>query len=239
MNKFISKIFKGAGVNAKVSKDSKNPRFKVVENKLTLEGCVRPNRYTMSIKDNTGKEIDSLSVVIGNSNDVVNRINESIQTLQMLSKVYDQEKLVEEDEEFDTVTVDEEEEADTETPEDIITGLSDVYEDVLDIAEKVQDLTQLVDDTDAESINNIIGIASSLYDCAIDIEDFKFDLEPEEEEDKDVSESFKKEKTSKGYVRSVISNLTISESLLRGNSEFSDILKAIKDIKSELIVRGY
>ena len=106
MNKFISKIFKGAGVNAKVSKDSTNPRFKVVENKLTLEGIVKPNRYSMTICDNTGKEIDSLSVSIKNSNDVVNRINESIQTLQMLSKVYDHEKLVEEDEEFDEVSVD-------------------------------------------------------------------------------------------------------------------------------------
>ena len=237
MNKFISKIFKGAGVNAKVSKDPKNPRFRVVENKLTLEGIVRPNRYTMTIKDNTGKQIDSLSVVINNSNDIVNRINESIQTLQMISKVYDKGKLVEEDEEFDTVTADEEV-VEEETPGDIISGLSDVYEDVLDIAEKVQDLTELVDDTDAESINNIIGIASSLYDCAIDIEDFKFDLEPEEEEDEDVSESLKR-KTKDNSIKSVISNLTMSESLLRGNKEMCDILKAIKDIKSELIVRGY
>ena len=32
MNKFIAKVFKSAGVNAKVSKDSENPRFKVTEN---------------------------------------------------------------------------------------------------------------------------------------------------------------------------------------------------------------
>ena len=237
MNKFITKVFKGAGVNAKVSKDSKNPRFKVVENKLTLEGVVTPTRYKMTITDNTGAEIDELSVSIKNSNDVVNRINESIQTLQMLSKAYDHKKLVEEDEEFDTVTVDDEEEVIEEDPKDIVDGLAEVYEDVLDIAEKVQSLTDLVDDNDAETINNIIGITGSLYDCAIDIDDFKMELEPEEEEDMD--ESLNRKKTSSGYVKNVISNLAMSESLLRGNKELRDIYNAIKDIKSELIVRGY
>ena len=41
MNKFIAKIFKSANVNAKVSKDPQNPRFKVVDNKLTLEGIIK------------------------------------------------------------------------------------------------------------------------------------------------------------------------------------------------------
>jgi hypothetical protein len=91
MNKFIAKIFKSAGVDAKVSKSADNPRFKVVENKLTLEGIVRPNRYMMTIKDNTGKQIDNLSLVVSNSNDIVNRINESINTLKLLSSAYDQQ----------------------------------------------------------------------------------------------------------------------------------------------------
>lgn len=234
MNKFISKIFRGAGVNAKVSKDSKNPRFRVVENKLTLEGVVKPDKYSMTICDNTGKEIDSLSVSIKNSNDVVNRINESIQTLQMLSKVYDHEKLVEEDEEFDEVSVDEVE----EQPVDIVSGLAEIYEEILDIAEKVQSLSELVDDNDAENMQNIIGIASSLYDCAIDVDDFRLDLVPEDEEE-DVDESLNRTNFSKGHVSKVIDNLTISESMLKGNKKLFDIYKAIKDIKAELIVRGY
>lgn len=235
MNKFITKIFKGAGVNAKVSKDSKNPRFKVVENKLTLEGMVKPDRYTMTITDNTGAEIDKLSVSIKNSNDVVNRINESIQTLQMLSKVYEHNKLVEEDEEFDEVNIDDE--VEEEAPTDIVTALDNVYNDICDIGDKVQELTDLVDENDAETINNIIGIASSLYDCAMDVDDFKLDMEPEEDED--MEESFNRQKKSKGYAQHVISNLTMAESLLKGNRELSDIYNAIKDIKAELIVRGY
>ena len=221
MNKFITKIFKGAGVNAKVSKDSKNPRFKVVENKLTLEGMVKPDRYTMTITDNTGAEIDKLSVSIKNSNDVVNRINESIQTLQMLSKVYEHNKLVEEDEEFDEVNI--EDEVEEEAPMDIVTALDNVYNDICDIGDKVQELTDL---------------ASSLYDCAMDVDDFKLDMEPEED-DEDMDESFNRQKKSKGHAQHVISNLTMAESLLKGNRELSDIYNAIKDIKAELIVRGY
>ena len=51
MNKFITKIFKSAGVNAKVSRDTESPRFRVVDNALTLEGLVTSDRYTMTIKD--------------------------------------------------------------------------------------------------------------------------------------------------------------------------------------------
>ena len=234
MNKFITKIFKNAGVNAKVSKNSENPRFKVVENKLTLEGVVRPNRYTMSIKDETGKKIDSLSVVVTNSNDIVNRINESINTLKLLSPVYDQQKLVEENEEFDTVNI---EEVDEDAPATLTDGLERLYDSILDVAEEAESLTDIADEDDAEKINTIIGIVSSLYDCAIDVEDFRDDLVEEDEEDMD--ESLNRRKTSQGSVRNAIAQLTMVESMLRGNKELTDIFKAVKDIKSELIVRGY
>lgn len=234
MNKFITKIFKNAGVNAKVSKNSENPRFKVVENKLTLEGVVRPNRYTMSIKDETGRKIDSLSVVVTNSNDIVNRINESINTLKLLSPVYDQQKLVEEDEEFDTVDI---EEVGEDSPATLEDGLERLYDSILDVAEEAESLTDIADEDDAEKINTIIGIVSSLYDCAIDVEDFRDDLVEEDEEDMD--ESLNRRKTSQGSVRNAIAQLTMAESMLRGNKELTDIFKAVKDIKSELIVRGY
>ena len=228
MNKFITKIFKSAGVNAKVSKNSENPRFKVVENKLTLEGVVRENRYKMTIKDNTGKQIDSLSVVINNSNDVVNRINESINTLKLLSSAYDQQKLVEEDEEFDSVVVDE------DSPDTLEDGLDKLYDSILDVAEQAESLTNVADENDADQINRVIGVASSLYDCAIDVDEFIDDLSEE-----DMDESFRRVKKSCGSVRNAISQLTMVESILRGNSDVKDILKAVKDIKSELIVRGY
>jgi hypothetical protein len=234
MNKFIAKIFKSAGVNAKVSKSADNPKFKVVENKLTLEGIVKSNRYTMSIKDNTGRKIDSLSVIINNSNDVVNRINESINTLKMLSSAYDNQKLIEEDEEFDTVRG---EDSDETEPNNLKDGLADLYDTILDVAEQAENLTAIADDNDAEQMNEIIGIASSLYDCAIDVDEFIDDII--EAEEKEMDESYHHVKESKGSVRNAINHLTIIENMLKGNKNVSDILKAVKDIKSELVVRGY
>jgi hypothetical protein len=234
MNKFIAKIFKTAGVNAKVSKSSENPRFKVVENKLTLEGVVRKNRYTMTIKDNTGKQIDNLSVVISNDNDVVNRINESINTLKLLSSVYDKSKLVEEDEEFDNISVEDE-----DAPDNLVDGLDRLYDSILDVAEQAEQLTDIADEDDAEQINQVISIASSLYDCAIDVDEFKDDL-TDYDEDEDIDESIsRKAMKSNPNMKNAISSLTMVESVLRGNKDVSDILRAVKDIKAELIVRGY
>lgn len=229
MNKFITKIFKSAGVNAKVSKDSENPRFRVVENKLTLEGTVKPNRYTMKITDNTGKTLDNLSVVVSNSNDIVNRINESITTLKMLSSAYDNTKLVEEDEEFDVVDVDE------ETAETLEDGLANVYQDILDVADKAENLVDLADSEDAEQLSDLISIASSLYACAIDVDEFIEDIKEEEE---DMTEGVhRRTKSSKGSIDKAISNITMAESLLRNTPGMKNIVLALKDIKSELIVR--
>lgn len=232
MNKFIAKIFKNAGVDAKVSKSAENPRFKVVDNKLTLEGVVRPNRYTMSIKDNRGKQIDNLSVIVSNSNDIVNRINESINTLKLLSSAYDQQKLVEEDEEFDNVVADE------EIPETVVDGLDKLYDSILDVADEAEAIIDVADEDDADQLNTILGFVSTLYDVAIDVDDYKEELTEVDEDDMDESVQ-RKVKTSRGNIRNAVSQLTMVESMLRGNKEVSDILTAVKDIKSELIVRGY
>lgn len=231
MNKFIAKVFKSAGVNAKVSKDSENPRFKVTENQLTLEGVIKNDKYIMKIKDTKGKLIDNISVSVSNSNDIVNRINESINTLKMLSTAYDNRQLKEEAEEFDDVVIDENE------PDNLIDGLSNLYDAILDVAEQAESLCDLADEDDAEQLSNIIGFSSSLYDCAIDVDDYKEDVIEEQQEE--VEESYTRTKTSKGSARKAIDNLTLAESLLRKNKDTADIAKAIKDIKSELIVRGF
>ena len=235
MNKFIAKIFKSAGVNAKVSKDSENPRFKVVDNKLTLEGTVRNNKYSMKIKDNSGKVIDNLSVIITNSNDIVNRINESVNTLKMLSTVYDNKKLQEEAEEFDDVIVDDE--VEEVEPENLVDGLSALYDSIIEVAEQAESLTDIANGEDAEEVSTLISFASSLYDTAIDVSGFIDDLTPEDEEE-DIDEGFNKEKTSIGTIQKVIDQLTLAESLVRRQRGMKDIATAIRDIKSELIVRG-
>lgn len=253
MNKFIAKIFRSAGVDAKVSKDERNPRFRVVENKLTLEGTVRKNRYTMMITDNTGRKIDTLSVAIENDNDVVNRINESINTLKMLSKAYDQTKLIEEDEEFDTVLADgeddyAEDEPVSDEPATLIDGLEGMYNGIMDVADDAQNLLDLADGEDANQMNDIIVFISSLYDTATDIEDYVEELKELEAEEADgeddaVQESVKRSKVQKksksaSTQRKAIATITMAENLLRSQPGVKDILIALKDIKSELIVRG-
>ena len=233
-NDFLAKIFKSANVTAKVSKNPKDHRFRVVSGMLTLEGVVTPTKYKMSITDKTGRTIDSITVGVGNANDVVNRINESINTLKMLSPVYDGKRLVEEDEEFDTI--DPEEDV-IDEPENLIDGLDKLYNDILDVADSAEALTAVVDGEDAETLNNIIGITGSLYDVAIDVDEFKDDLLPDDEEE-DVNEGLRRKVTKKNGTKAVES-LAIVENLLKGDKRLSDILTAVKDIKSELIVRGY
>jgi hypothetical protein len=71
----------------------------------------------------------------------------------------------------------------------------------------------------------------------MDIDDYVVEVTGADEEDIDESVQHKT-KTSRGYVSKAIDNLTMCENLLRGSANHKDILKAIKDIKSELIVRG-
>lgn len=238
MNKFITKIFKSAGVNAKVSKDSATPKFKVSEGKLTLEGVIIDNKYIMKIRDYRGKVIDNLSVNVSNSNDIVNRVNESLTTLKMLSGAYENKQLQEDAEEYDDVVVDDE--VIEDAPESITDGLEDLYDAIMGVADKAEDLVDLADENDAEQLSTLIGFSSSLLDCAIDVDEYKEDLieEAEEVEDEEVNESFKKVRLSRGNARKALDNLTIAESLLRKCDNYSDIVKAIKDIKAEMIVRG-
>lgn len=237
MNKFITQIFKSAGVNAKVSKDSATPKFKVSDGKLTLEGVIRDNKYIMKIRDYRGKVIDNLSVNVSNSNDIVNRVNESLTTLKMLSGAYENKQLQEDAEEYDDVVVDDE--VIEDAPESITDGLEDLYDAIMDVADKAEDLVDLADGNDAEQLSTLIGFSSSLLDCAIDVDEYRGDLiEEEAEEDEDVNESFKKVRLSRGNARKALDNLTIAESLLRKCDNYSDIVKAIKDIKAEMIVRG-
>lgn len=232
MNRLIKQVFKKAGVNAKITRDTDNPKFKVTDGMLTLEGVVQNAVYSMTIKDIKGKTIDNISVPVRNTNDVVNRLSESLGTLHLLAETYSKNKLVEDDDdEFDDVVVDENE------PQDLVGGLNSLYDGIMDVAGQAESLVDYADGSDAEQISTIIGFASSLYDCAMDIDDYVVEVTGADEEDIDESVQ-RKAKTSRGYVSKAIDNLTMCENLLRGSANHKDILKAIKDIKSELIVRG-
>ena len=242
MRKSISQILKNCGADAKIIKnDSRLSKFKVTDKKLTLEGIVRPNRYSITIKDDSGKVLGSENIQLKNSDDIESRITESLGTLKMLSNVYEDKKLVEEEEEFDDLDVEEEDDTIASNLED---GLDMLYDAIMDVGEQAESLTSLGDEDDAEQQNTILSLAGELYACAMDVQEYIEDLQKEAEEesdsDEDVDESISRNKARKSKYnnKTVINLLSITECMLRGKSDMKDIHKAIKDIKSELIVRG-
>ena len=99
MRKSISKILKNCGADAKIIKnDGRLSKFKVTDKKLTLEGIVRPNKYSMTIKDDSGKVLGSANMALKSADDIENRIMESLGTLNMISNVYEDKNLTEEEE---------------------------------------------------------------------------------------------------------------------------------------------
>ena len=238
MRKSISQILKNSGANAKIIKsESRMSKFKVIDKRLTLEGIVRPNRYSITIKDDSGKVLGNENITLKNSDDIENRIIESLGTLKMLSNVYEDKKLVEEEEDFDDLDVEEEDDTVASNLED---GLDMLYDAIMDVGEQAEALTSLGSEDDAEQQNTILSLAGELYACAMDVQEYIEDLQEEaaEEEDVDESVSRSKERKSKYNAKTVINLLSITECMLRGKSDMKDIHKAIKDIKSELIVRG-
>ena len=188
MNKIITKVLKESNVDAKITKDINNPKFRVVNNKLTLEGIVKNNTYSMTIKDVKGVVIDELSVNITNGNDLINRVNESINTLNKLSPIYDNQAKLTEDEEFEEIP-----EAEPGDIKGALNALNSVYDTLMNLAEEVDRITGYYDDDEAEDKNQIISYVAALYDLAMDISDYREDKieEMREDEEEDTNESYK------------------------------------------------
>ena len=233
-NKLITKILKESNVDAKITKDMDAPKFRVVNNNLTLEGIYKNNKYAMKIKDFKGEVIDQLSVNITNGNDLVNRINESINTLNNLSPIYDKQLKLKEDEEF--------EELPQAEPGDIngaLKSLQEVYDILMNLAEKVDSITDYFEDDEAEDKNQIISYVATLYDLAMDISEYRTDKieEMHEGDDEDVNESVKVCKTAKSSCMNALNNITVAEAMLRGHKEFKDVQQVLKNVRTELELR--
>ena len=237
MNKLVNKILKESGIKARVNNDSKSPKFRIKDGQLTLEGIVTDSTYSMTIKDTKGAIIDKLTVSVNDGNDVANRIHESISTLNKLSPIYDEHIRITEEEEF--------EELPEATPGDIdgaLTALNGVYDSLMDIADQLNDITEYYEEDDAEGKNQMTAFISSVYDVAIDIDDYiddtVEDLESTKAEDEYPTESLKSKKTKKNNVRNALNSMTVAEAMLRGNKEYADVYKAVKNIVAEMKLRS-
>ena len=231
MNKLVTKILKESGVDAKITRDNKRPKFRVRNGQLTLEGIVSSSKYTMKITDTKGDIIDELSVSVKDANDIVNRINESILTLNKLSPIYDNQIKLKEDEEFEEIP-------DVE-PGDIkgaLNAITVVRDNIMDLADNTDQILDYYDDKDVEDKQEITGFVAALYDLAIDMDEYKEDKIEELNAPKE--ESFKVKKSSKSASRIALEHITIAQASLKGQPGCESLYNALKDIKSELTVRG-
>lgn len=223
-------LIKSGVKSPKIGKDAKNPKFRVTEGFLTLTGSVSNGQYSMAIKDTKGNVVDSTSTKVSNGHDMVNRISESINTLNKLSAIYDKTEKLREDQDFEDI--------DTETESmSVADTLQVVYDELCDIAEKAQDIIVDVADEDVEYASDITGIVASIYDTALDVDDMITEITGEDEEDT-TNESVSRKDSTMNYV---MCNLNEAEMYLRkspNKNRYKDIAKAIKDIRAELTVRG-
>ena len=235
-NKLITKILKESNVDAKITKDMDAPKFRVTNNKLTLEGVYRNNKYSMKIKDVKDTIIDELSVDITNGNDLVNRINESISTLNKLSPIYDSHVKIQEDEEFEELP-----EAEPGDIKGALSALQGIYNALMDLAEQTDKISDYYEEDEAEDKSQIVSYVAALYDLAMDISDYREDkieeMQEEAEELASANESVKPRRTVKTSCSNAISNITIAEAMLRGHKEYTDIQKVLKNVRTELELR--
>lgn len=232
-NQIVTKVLKESNVDAKITKDVHNPKFRVVNNKLTLEGVVKDSKYSMKITDTKGVVIDELSVGINNGNDLVNRINESINTLAKLSPIYDNQLKLKEDEEFEEIP-----EAEPGDTVGALNALDNVYDTLMDLADQVDGITDYFEDDEAEDKTEIISYVASLYDLAMDISDYVEEKKEDMAEGKDdTNESVKARKSIKSSCSRAIDNITIAEACMRGHKDLKDIQQVLRNVRNELELR--
>lgn len=231
MNKLVTKILKESGVDAKIVNDSKKPRFRVKNGQLTLEGVVTNKNYGMKIVDNAKNIIDEFTVTIKDSNDLVNRINESITTLNKLSPIYDNHMRLQEDEEFEDIP-----EAEPGDIKGALSQLDVVYDELMDLADQTDKISDYFEEDDAEGKQQIVSYVASLYDLAMDISDYKEDKL--EELEAPVDESYKPRKTTKSALKMALEHITIASAALARQTQYKDVKDVIDNVKAELTMRG-
>lgn len=231
MNKLVTKILKESGVDAKITKDVEKPRFRVKSGQLTLEGVVTSKSYSMKITDKAHAVIDEFTVSVKNSNDIVNRINESINTLNTLSPIYDKQMQLKEDEEFEELP-----EAEPGDIKGALNQLDVIYNELMDLADRVDKISGYYKEDDVDGKQQIVGYISAIYDLAMDISDYREDKLEELEAPTD--ESYKPHKTAKSSAKLALEHITIASAMLAEHSAYKNLRNAIDNVRAELTVRG-
>ena len=257
----INSIVQGTLENSKhpftiSNNNSKITRFVVECGCVKLNGKVKDDLYEAQTKKSDGTVLDEVKCYIKNTDDVINRINESISTATKLSKyvkamtearkdylTLDSVAKDNADEEDKELLLDDESEQNTDTAPTSINSLEDsldnLYAEIITLADETVELATKTntDEIEPEYMTDIIGYAGALYNLADDVNDTIEDLFPEpEEETESVCKKSKNTNKSKKLAKEVVNKLSEISIMLKDNKEYADIREAVKLIKSQIIV---
>lgn len=229
-------------------------KFIVECGSVKLYGKVSANKYEAQTKKLDGTVLDEVDCTLKNTDDIINRINESINTASKLSKYvkamtearkdYLTPGFVTEDEdENDTedkqLLLDDEEDTETTVTEpenNLETSINAFYAGIISMADEALELASSSETSEVapDIMTDIIGYSASLYGLADDVNDTIEDLFPAPETES-IEHKYKKTNSEK-LVNEVVGKLSEISLMLKDNKDMQDIREAVKLIKSQLIV---
>lgn len=228
-------------------------KFIVECGSVKLYGKVSANKYEAQTKKLDGTVLDEVDCTLKNTDDIINRINESINTASKLSKYvkamtearkdyltpgFVTEANNDDDEDKQLLLDGEEDTQDTTTePEkNLETSINAFYAGIVSMADEALALASSSETNEVapDIMTDIIGYSASLYGLADDVNDTIEDLFPAPETES-IEHKHKKTNDEK-LVNEVVGKLSEISLMLKDNKDMQDIREAVKLIKSQLIV---
>ena len=228
-------------------------KFIVECGSVKLYGKVSANKYEAQTKKLDGTVLDEVDCTLKNTDDIINRINESINTASKLSKYvkamtearkdYLTPGFVTEanndDDEDKQLLLDGEEDTQattTEPEKNLETSINAFYAGIVSMADEALALASSSETNEVapDIMTDIIGYSASLYGLADDVNDTIEDLFPAPETES-IEHKHKKTNSEK-LVNEVVGKLSEISLMLKDNKDMQDIREAVKLIKSQLIV---
>ena len=258
LNEVVQSTLKNSGTNFKMLKSNGCvARFVVECNTVKLHGTVTDEKYKWQIKKSDGTVIDESECSIKNTDDIINRIYENINTGNRLSKYvndcnearknylrpgYITEKEDTDDEDKETkrqLLLSDEDVIDVvdDTEEfDVQTALDDIIQKSIDLASEITGVLDVIEDSEIEVKEDLLGLAGSFYGIADDIDDIVDDLYPADEEEIDESVKHTRKRISITENKKVLNKLAEVNAMIRNKPEYKEIKEALKLIKSEIVL---
>lgn len=228
-------------------------KFIVECGSVKLYGKVSANKYEAQTKKLDGTVLDEVDCTLKNTDDIINRINESINTASKLSKYvkamtearkdYLTPGFVTEadDDEDKQLLLDGEEDTKSTTAEpekNLETSINAFYAGIISMADEALELASSSETNEVapDIMTDIIGYSAALYGLADDVNDTIEDLFPAPETETESVEHKHKKTNGEKLVNEVVGKLSEISLMLKDNKDMQDIREAVKLIKSQLIV---